>query len=137
MKKHTIFTIIFIIGFLFLVPLSFAVASNHNRGGGGGGSGCTTETGLRQYNFKCVAGFVGDMINTLVLLLIGIALLVFIWGLLKYIMAGGDEEKTKEAKRFIVFGFIAFFVMFSVWGLTEVLVRVFFPNGPLAIPQLK
>ena len=68
----------------------------------------------------------------------GVGLLLFIFGLIKYVVAAGDEKKIEEAKRFIVFGLIAFFVMFSVWGLTNLLVKFFFPQGGnLIIPQLK
>jgi len=97
---------------------------------------CDTETGLSQYNFKCLVTFTTDMINDLVLILIGIGLLLFIFGLVKYVSAGGDEDKVKEAKSFIIFGIIALFVMFSVWGLVNLLSDTFFPRGILA-PQFK
>jgi hypothetical protein len=102
------------------------------------GGGCNATTGIRQSNFKCVVGFVSDAINQLVLVLLGIGLLVFIWGLVKYVAAAGDEAQIKEAKQFIVFGLIAFFIMFSVWGLVNILVGFFFPNGSgLLIPQIR
>lgn len=117
------------VGLVLLSPM-LALAQNN---------GCTTTTGIRQNNFKCVVGFAADAINDLVALLIGVGLLVFIFGLVKYVSAGGDEKKREEAKGFIVFGLIAFFVMFSVWGLTNLLVRTFFPSNvnQLFIPQLK
>ncbi len=87
------------------------------------------------YNFQCFVSFATGMINQLVVILIGIGLLLFIWGLVKYVAAGGDEAKVAEAKQFIVFGLIAFFVMMSVWGLTNILVRTFFPSNGLIIPQ--
>ncbi len=100
--------------------------------------GCNTATGISQYNFQCFVGFAASMINQLVFILIGIGLLLFIWGLVRYVSAGGDEDKVKEAKQFIVFGLIAFFIMLSVWGLTNILVRTFFPsNGGLIIPQFR
>lgn len=99
---------------------------------------CTTTSGISDPSFACVASFVTDMVNQLVIVLIGIGLLVFIWGLVQYVIAAGDEEKVKEAKRFIVFGLIAFFVMMSVWGLTNLIVRTFFPTGGnLIAPQFR
>ncbi len=97
---------------------------------------CNTRTGIRQYNFRCVVGFAADAINQIVLILIGIGMVVFIWGLVKYISAAGDEAKIKEAKQFIVFGLIAFFVIMSMWGLVNILLSIF-PGGALLIPQLK
>jgi len=72
------------------------------------------------------------MINQLVLVLIGIGLLLFIFGLVKYVSAGGDEDEVKKAKSFIIFGIIALFVMLSVWGLVNLLSDTFFPRGILA-----
>jgi hypothetical protein len=66
---------------------------------------CNTDTGLWQYNFKCFVSFTADMINQLVYILIGIGLLLFVFGLVKYVSAGGDEDKVKEAKSFIIFGY--------------------------------
>ncbi len=99
---------------------------------------CTTETGLSHYNFQCLVSFTADMINDLIYLLIGFGILVFIFGLVKYVAAGGDEDKISEAKRFILFGLIALFVMMSVWGLVNLLVKTFFPNGGgLIIPRYR
>lgn len=98
---------------------------------------CDTETGLWQYNFECLVSFTADMINQLVWILIGIGLLLFIFGLVKYVSAGGDEDKVKEAKGFIIFGIIALFVMLSVWGLVNILTSTFFPGGGVIIPQFR
>lgn len=98
---------------------------------------CNTDTGLNRYNFKCLVSFTADMINQLVWILIGIGLLLFIFGLVKYVSAGGDEGKVKEAKSFIIFGIIALSVMLSVWGLVNLLTSTFFPGGRLIIPQIK
>jgi predicted membrane channel-forming protein YqfA (hemolysin III family) len=98
---------------------------------------CTTDSGIAQYNFKCLVSFTADMINQLVWILIGIGLLLFIFGLVKYVSAGGDEDKVKEAKSFIIFGIIALFVMLSVWGLVNILTSTFFPGGGVIIPQFR
>jgi hypothetical protein len=115
--------------FLFLIsPLSFVQAQ-------GPGGGCDTNSGIADYRFDCVVGFLASAINQIVYLLIGAAIVVFLWGLLKYIMAGGDAKVTSEARSFMVFGIIALFVMLSVWGLTNLLIRTFFPSGGVIIPQ--
>lgn len=126
MKKITLYILLPLI---LLFPSAFALAAPTD--------GCNTATGLRTPTFKCVVGFATSIINQLVIVLIGIGLLVFIWGLLKYITAAGDEDQVKEARRFIVFGLIAFFVMMSVWGLVNLLVHTFFPGTGLFIPQFK
>ncbi|MDB5266497.1 MAG: seg [Parcubacteria group bacterium] len=50
-------------------------------------------------------------------LVVGLALLGFFWGLMKFIFAAADEEKRKEARQIMIYGVIALFVMVAVWGL--------------------
>jgi hypothetical protein len=64
-----------------------------------------------------------DLINRLIPFVIALAVLVFLWGIFKYITAGGDSEKRKEATGLIIWGIIGLFVMVSVWGLVNILVR--------------
>jgi len=69
-------------------------------------------------------GGVGNLLGELdivikfsIRLLAGIALLVFFWGLVKFIFAQGSETVKTEAKKVMVWGLIALFVMISVWGI--------------------
>jgi hypothetical protein len=79
------------------------------------------------------------LINRLIPLVIGIGVLVFLWGLVGYVTAGGDEEKRKNARSLMIYGIIVLFVMVSVWGLVRILVTTFGTdqtNGPPVIPQI-
>jgi len=87
-------------------------------------------------NFQGLVTCIAGLINDVIYLLIGIAVLLFIAGLIKYITAGGDEKQVAEAKHYIIFGIVALFVMTSVWGLVSILTNTFFSGG-VAIPQLK
>lgn len=69
--------------------------------------------------------FVGDLIATVIPLIIGLAVLLFLWGVLKYVTSGGDPEKRTEARNTMIWGIIAIFVMVSVWGLVNILVDTF------------
>ncbi|MBI2673724.1 MAG: hypothetical protein HYX23_00365 [Candidatus Zambryskibacteria bacterium] len=61
---------------------------------------------------------VGSLINPLIVILVGVALLVFIWGLIKFIFrVGGDENAIEGGKQLMIWGLIALFVMISVWGI--------------------
>lgn len=58
------------------------------------------------------------MVNTLITIVAAIALLVFFWGLAKFILkVGGDESAVKEGKTLMIWGLAALFVMVTVWGL--------------------
>lgn len=58
-------------------------------------------------------GYAKAIINFLLV----IATLVFIWGIVKYITAGGDSAKITEARAYILWGLIGLAVMASVWAL--------------------
>ncbi|KKT12588.1 MAG: hypothetical protein UV94_C0043G0005 [Parcubacteria group bacterium GW2011_GWC1_43_30] len=61
---------------------------------------------------------VGGLINPLIVILVGVALLVFFWGLAKFIFrVGGDEKAVEGGKRLMGWGLLALFVMLSVWGI--------------------
>jgi hypothetical protein len=63
----------------------------------------------------------GGLVNPLIAVLVGVALLVFFWGLVKFVFRlGGDGEKAvDDGKRVMKWGLIALFVMVSVWGIIE------------------
>ena len=61
---------------------------------------------------------VGGLINPLIAILVGLALLAFFWGLLKFIFKiGGDEKAEESGKTIMKWGLIAMFVMLSVMGI--------------------
>jgi len=61
----------------------------------------------------------GGLIAKLIPIVIGLAVLTFLWGVLKYVVAK-DEESQKEARGVMLYGIIALFVMVSVWGLVNI-----------------
>jgi len=66
-----------------------------------------------------------NLINTLLPIVIALALLYFFWGLAKFVLAAGDEAARSEARSIMIWGVIVLFVMVSVWGLVNVLVQTF------------
>lgn len=81
---------------------------------------------------------ISSIINLIIPLLIAIALIVFIVGVIKYITAGADEEKRKEARNTIIYGVIGLFAIVAVWGLVGVISSTFGidTGGSIDIPQL-
>lgn len=65
-----------------------------------------------------------------------LATVVFLWGVILYVIAGGDEEKLERAKGFIIAGIIGLFVMIAVWGIVQAIQGTFqftntaIPPGP-------
>lgn len=64
------------------------------------------------------------VIESLVPIVIGLAILLFLYGLLKYIVSK-DEAKRKEAVSVITMGIVVIFVMVSVWGLVRIIASIF------------
>lgn len=58
-------------------------------------------------------------------ILMGLATIVFLWGVIGYIFAGDDEEKRKTFKAYIGWGIIGLFSMVAVWGLVRAIVASF------------
>ena len=68
--------------------------------------------------------FIKGVLNTVLPLIIALAVVVFVWGIFQYVVAA-DEEKKKEAQSKIIYGVVGLFVMVSVWGLVNILVNTF------------
>jgi len=58
-----------------------------------------------------------NLATSLMPVLGGIALLVFFWGLVKFIAKSGDEKTHQEGRNLMVWGLIALFVMISFLGI--------------------
>lgn len=63
----------------------------------------------------------GCVIQSAVKVVVPLALLVFLWGLAKFILVAGDEKEKERGKNIMVWGVIALFVMVSIWGLVNLL----------------
>lgn len=102
---------------IFLIPL-FVHAD------GTEGSG-TLETLTRR-----ILDFIN---NTLIPLMVSIALLLFFFGIVRYFFSQGSIAK-EEARKFLFWGIIALFVMTAVWGIIGLLTN--FIGIGTVIPQL-
>lgn len=70
--------------------------------------------------------------------LIGLALLFFLWGLARYMLKTDDVEGKKAARSIMLWGVIILFVMVSVWGLVNFLGDSFnLDNNAPEYPQLQ
>ena len=61
------------------------------------------------------------VLNPLVAVLIGFALIFFIWQIVRYLGAADNEEQRKEAGKFMLWGLVFIFVMAGVWGLVSLI----------------
>ena len=93
-----------------------------------------------QSNFSSLDNALDSIVSImtrLVALVIGLAVLFFIWAVFRYVGSGGDEKERAEARGLVVWGIVAIFVMVSVWGLVRILDSTFnLTNDALPAPQL-
>lgn len=64
---------------------------------------------------------IGRIIDLLLPVVVGLGLLAFFWGLVKYIFAQGDESAKADGKKIMLWGLVALFVMVTVWGLVKLI----------------
>ena len=98
MKKYFLSAL----GFLFLVGL--ALAAN---------------------NLFDVTDTIGQLIGIITTILVSIAVIILIYGVISYVIAGGDEEKAAKARSTIIYGVIGLFVIIAMWGLANILKNTF------------
>src|SRR3989344_1309683 len=70
-------------------------------------------------NVETFVRSIGRLVDLALPIVVGIALLAFFWGLVKFIFSQGDETAKADAKKIMLWGLIALFVMISVWGLVR------------------
>lgn len=84
---------------------------------GGTGSGVPINTSFFQSLYQSIT----TILQYVVPIVISLAVIVFIWGVLKFVMSAGNEDARKEGRNLMIYGIIGIFVMVSVWGLVRVL----------------
>ena len=75
------------------------------------------------------------VLNQLIDLLFVVATLVFLWGIIQYVIAGGDEKKVAEGRKYIVYGLVGLFVMLAMWGIVFAAYRTVFGTSPSIFPS--
>lgn len=87
---------------------------------------------------------IGSALKTLVViyllpLVMSLLVVMFFWGMIRYVTAAGDEEKRKAGRGYMLWSVIALAVAFSIWGLVAWLRELFgvggnvidFPRNPI------
>ena len=84
--------------------------------------GCVSGAPVRDItSFICK---IGDILNTIVPILIALGVIIFIYGVLIYVIAS-DEEAKSAGRDKIIFGIIGLAVIIGLWGLVRILTNTF------------
>ena len=79
-------------------------------------------------DFKELIGIFIFYVQLVIPVVMGLAILFFFWGIVKFIFAAGDETKRKEGKNIMTWGLLALFFMVSVLAIVSILGGSIFPN---------
>ena len=71
-----------------------------------------------------ILALANTFLNALIGLFITLAIVVFFWGVIKYLMKSSGEN-AGEGLKLMMWGVIAIFVMVSIWGIIRLLQNTF------------
>ena len=83
--------------------------------------------------FVSIISNIGGLIEGLAILVVAFSVVVFLYGLLKYVISDSPEKRSDSVK-IIINGIIILFTMVSVWGLVQILSRTFNIGSEYAPP---
>ncbi|RJQ30733.1 hypothetical protein C4572_03630 [Candidatus Parcubacteria bacterium] len=116
------------------LKVNYGKGAKYIYGSGSGGSGGGSGT------FWNLFYIIEDIMDRIVIFLIALAVIFFLYGVLKYIKSGGDEDERKKGGQLVLYGIIGLFVMVSFWGFVNILVYTFELDGSsqqIDIPRFK
>ena len=77
------------------------------------------QVGQATNNLLTIISTLGKIVQNLIPIAFGLAILGFFWGLARYIFSAGNEESKVDGKKIMLYGLIAIFVMASVFGIVK------------------
>lgn len=99
----------------------------------GTGATCSLAGSPKFQDLLCY--FTRIINDSVIPLIFSLALVMFVWGVVQYVINSSEEAKKEKGRQFMIWGIIALAVMISVWGLVGILSSTFNINGSI-IPQV-
>lgn len=79
--------------------------------------------------FRDVVLFIISLIDMAIPVLVALALVLFLWGAMRYVAKSADAHGKGADKEALLWGLIALFVLFSIWGILRILNNTFLGAG--------
>jgi len=70
---------------------------------------------------KIVDNIINEIINPIIFVLFGLAMLVFIWGVITMFVKSGDAEAVGNGKKHMVWGIIGLAIMSGTFGIMNLI----------------
>ena len=119
--------LVLVVAFPFL---AFAQPVNCPPGEVAFGGNCVSNT-TSNNPVVCTGDGLGNLIckfqqilNSIIPVLVALGVVYFVWGVVRYVIADGEEAK-KKGRDSIIYGIIAFATITGLWGLVYIVVRTF------------
>ena len=106
----------------FLLPV-VAFAQGNNTG-----TGVSTSIGNTLNGTNGLIGTLTKAVNSVIPFLLAVAVVIFIWGVIKYVISPSAEEKA-NARGYIIYGIIGIVIIVSIFGLVRLVQNVFGINN--------
>ncbi len=74
-----------------------------------------------------------NAMNIIIKIMFALAVVVFGWGIIQYMTAGGDEDKIKQGKQHILWGIIGMALLFGIWGFAKFVANYFGVTGSTGV----
>jgi len=73
-----------------------------------------------------LAGVVVGAVNAIVPVLVGLGVVLFLWGVLKTMTSTEDAKGKQEGKKVMIYGIISLFIIISLWGILRLAINTLF-----------
>jgi hypothetical protein len=87
-------------------------------------------------DIKFIICTISNVVNSLVPIAVSLAIVYFIFGIIRYVMAGGEEAK-KHGRDTIIYSIIGLTCIFSLWGIIAFVNNTFGIDANTAAPTLQ
>jgi hypothetical protein len=91
-----------------------------------------TGQGGQQKTLGNILETIRTLVNQAVFVLVAIGILVFVYGIVMYVISK-DEAAKENARNLIIYGVIGLFAIVAVWGLVNVLANTFGVGGGVGV----
>jgi len=104
---------------------------------GTGGTSCASQVGYNGLgnggvSIGTIICEIGSWFNVIIPFLIALAIVVFFWGIISYVIAADEEAKTKGRDK-MIYGLIGIAVIVGLWGFIALLQNTFGLNTNSAV----
>src|SRR3989338_10403176 len=80
----------------------------------------------QTFTLDYLFGRAATLINQAILVMVGLGVVVFFWGVIQYVIAQGDQKKLAEGRQYMLYGIVGLTVMVSVCGIVNLLLITIF-----------